>query len=48
MIHNEGLPNMNNPMERGDIVIKFNIIYPLYLPIMDETCELFNNNKINT
>lgn len=34
---------MSNPMQRGDIIIKFDIIYPPYLPIMDETCELFND-----
>lgn len=43
MIHNEGMPDMNNPIQRGAIIIKFNIIYPLYMPISNDIlCELFN------
>lgn len=42
------MPDMNDPSQRGNIVIKFDIIYPLYLPITDETfCELFNEDQIN-
>lgn len=49
LIHNEGLPDMNNPSQRGDIIIRFDIIYPLYLPITDNTfCELLKDNEINT
>jgi len=49
LIHNEGMPDMNDPSQRGDIIIMFDIIYPLYLPITDDTfCELFDDNKINT
>lgn len=47
MVHNEGMPDMNNPTQRGAIIIKFNIIYPLYVPISDILCELFNENQIN-
>ncbi|XP_022176138.1 dnaJ homolog subfamily B member 13-like [Myzus persicae] len=49
LIHNEGMPDMNDPTQRGDIIIRFDIIYPLYLSITDDTfCELFKDNKINT
>jgi len=49
VIHNEGMPDMNDPSQRGDIIIRFDITYPLYLPIADDTfCESFIDNKINT
>lgn len=35
------MPYVNKPTQRGNLIIKFDIIYPLYLPIKDETlCEL--------
>ncbi|CAI6346964.1 unnamed protein product [Macrosiphum euphorbiae] len=46
LIHNEGMPDMNDPSQRGDIIILFDIIYPLYLPITDDTfCELLNDKN---
>ncbi|XP_060862181.1 dnaJ homolog subfamily B member 1-like [Metopolophium dirhodum] len=50
VIHNEGMPDMNDPSKRGDLIIQFDIIYPLYLPISDNTliCESLNDKKINT
>lgn len=41
------MPNMNNLTKRGAIIIKFDIIYPLYLSIADKTlCDLFSDDKI--
>ncbi|XP_025193483.1 dnaJ homolog subfamily A member 4-like, partial [Melanaphis sacchari] len=46
IIHNEGMPDMNFPSKRGDIIIRFDIIYPLYSPITDEKfCELFDDEN---
>ncbi|XP_026820106.1 dnaJ homolog subfamily A member 4-like [Rhopalosiphum maidis] len=46
IIHNEGMPDMNFPSTRGNIIIQFDIIYPLYFPITDEKfCELFDSEK---
>lgn len=44
-IQNEGMPNMIDPTQRGNIYIKFDIIYPLYLPFTEERyCEIFKDN----
>jgi len=46
IIHNEGMPDINFPSKRGNIIIQFDIIYPLYFPITDEKfCELFDSEK---
>ncbi|VVC39642.1 Chaperone DnaJ, C-terminal,DnaJ domain,HSP40/DnaJ peptide-binding [Cinara cedri] len=47
IINNEGMPNMYNLTQYGAIIIKFNITYPLFMPITNETCESFNENQIN-
>lgn len=40
------MPDMNFPSKRGDIIIRFDIIYPLYMSISDENfCELFEDEK---
>jgi len=40
------MPDMNFPSKRGDIIIRFDIIFPLYMSISDENfCELFEDKK---
>lgn len=42
------MPDMNDPTIRGDIIIKFDIIYPLYSLFGDQTiCEMFNDDNNN-
>ncbi|XP_025405575.1 dnaJ homolog subfamily B member 1-like [Sipha flava] len=44
IIHNEGMPDVNDPTVRGDIIIKFDIVYPIYSPFADQTiCEIYNS-----
>jgi DnaJ-class molecular chaperone len=48
IIHNEGMPDVNDPTVRGDIIIKFDIVYPIYSPFADQTiCEMFNDDDNN-
>lgn len=48
IIHNEGMPDINDPTQRGNIIIKFDIVYPLYLPVSNKkVCELLNDGIIN-
>lgn len=45
-IYGEGMPDINDSTKRGAIIIKFNIIYPLYMSITDKSlCELLKKFK---
>lgn len=42
------MPDVNNPNLRGDIIIKFNIVYPIYSPFTDGMlCEMVNADNNN-
>lgn len=38
------MPSMHDPTKYGAIIIKFDIMYPLYMPITKETCESFKDD----
>lgn len=49
VIHNEGMPDMNDPTVRGNIIIKFILVYPLYSPFADQNvCEHNDDTNKNT
>ncbi|XP_050432679.1 dnaJ homolog subfamily B member 1-like [Adelges cooleyi] len=46
IIHGEGMPDANDFSKYGDIIIKFQINYPIYGPTMDkEVCEILKPLK---
>lgn len=48
IIRNEGMPDVNDPTVRGNIVIKFNVVYPLNPQIADQTLSgLCNDDSDN-